>query len=121
MNRTLSRVALCIAALAATPPALASAYPLRATPAFGATVASAPSMVKVWFDRGVEPVYSTLTVTDATGNPVSGGNGSVDPKDHTILETALTPGLPAGTYRVQWSALAADGNRTSGHFTFTVE
>lgn len=121
MNRRLIRMAVCVAALAAAPLAFARAYPLRALPAFGATVATAPQQVRIWFDSSIQPVYSTLTVTDSAGKPVSGGNGAVDPKNRSLLETALTPNLPAGTYMVQWSAVAADGNRTSGHFSFTVK
>jgi methionine-rich copper-binding protein CopC len=31
------------------------------------------------------------------------------------------PDLAPGVYKVQWTAVAADGHRTQGHYNFTVK
>lgn len=119
--RTLFCILVSLLLAAAAPAAWAHAFPRDSSPHVGATVASAPAEVKVWFDGEIEPVFSTLVVTNAAGQTVSAGKGSVDAKDHTLLETALAPHTPAGAYTVTWSVIANDGHHTEGHFTFTVQ
>ena len=108
-------------ALAAPVAALAHAFPENSSPHVGASVATSPKQVKVWFDGELEPVFSTLTVKNASGSQVSTGNGEVDSKNHALLETAVPKALPAGTYTVYWSVVARDGHHTEGHFAFTVK
>lgn len=106
---------------AIAPAALAHAFPDQSSPAVGATVATSPPVVKVWFDGQLEPVFSTLLVKNAAGQQVSAGKGDVSAKDHALLQTTLPANLPAGTYTVYWSAAAHDGHHTEGHFTFSVK
>lgn len=101
--------------------ASAHAFPTRSSPRVGATLATAPSQVKVWFDGEIEPVFSTLTVNDAAGQQINTGKGAVDEKNHKLLETALPADLPAGKYTVHWSVVAHDGHHTGGSFAFTVK
>lgn len=101
--------------------ALAHAFPKNSSPHVGATVATSPKQVKVWFDGELEPVFSTLITKNASGKQVSAGKGKVDPQDHTLLETPLPATLTAGTYTVYWSVIARDGHHTEGHFAFTMK
>ncbi len=114
-------LALLALGLGESPAALAHAFPVRSSPRVGATINAAPKRVRVWFDGEIEPVFSTLIVTNAAGKPVSVGKGKVSPANHTLLETALPARLPAGRYRVTWSVIARDGHHTAGRFPFTVQ
>lgn len=96
------------------------AFPLRSEPRVGWTVTGPPTKIKIWFDSELESAFSTITVYNALKERVDRGNSHVDPADSTILEVDLPP-LPAGTYRVYWSALAKDTHVTSGDFSFTVK
>jgi len=78
-----------------------------------------PSQVKIWFDGGIEPAFSTIEVFDSNHQKVDKGDGQVDPKDHTLLEVSLPP-LAPGKYEVSWSVVALDTHRTEGRFKFTI-
>lgn len=119
--RKLFAISTFLAAVAIAPLALAHAFPSHSSPAVGATVDTAPHNVKIWFDGELEPVFSTLIVKNAAGQAVGAGKGEVDPKDRTLLETALPTALTAGKYEVYWSVIAHDGHHTAGHFAFTVK
>lgn len=101
--------------------ACAHAFPDNSSPHVGATVATAPKQIKVWFNGDIEPVFSTLVVRDSEGKQVSLGKGKVDAQNHTLLETPLPAILPSGKYMVYWSVIARDGHHTAGHFPFTVK
>lgn len=113
--------ALLVLAFAVPSLAMAHAYPDHSSPQPGATLATSPHQVKIWFNGEIEPVFSTLLVKNTAGKSVSEGKGHVDAKDHKLLETALPKPLPAGSYSVDWSVIAHDGHHTAGHFTFTVK
>ena len=96
------------------------AFPQRAEPRVGATLAVTPTRVRIWFDGALEPAFSTIRVQTASGQPIDQGDGRVDPVDATLLEVNFPP-LAAGTYRVIWSVVARDGHRTEGDYTFSVQ
>lgn len=121
MRVVISTLFLACVLVAVSPEASAHAFPDNSSPHVGATLATAPAQVKVWFDAEIEPAFSTLIVKNAAGEQVSTGKGDVNVKNHLLLETALPPNTPAGTYTVYWSAIANDGHRTEGHFAFTVK
>jgi methionine-rich copper-binding protein CopC len=99
----------------------AHAFPDHADPKVGSTVSAAPSLVRIWFDGDLEPVFSSIMVHAAKDNTmVDKGDGRVDSSDPTLLEVSV-PTLPAGSYIVIWSVVARDGHRTSGNFTFTIK
>jgi copper resistance protein C len=60
----------------------------------------------------------TVRVTDSDGDKVSVGAGGRDPRKISRLRVGLRGGKSAGRYRVRWSAVAADGHRSSGSFSF---
>jgi len=96
------------------------AFPDHSEPRVGSEVKTTPDQVKIWFDSGIEPVFSSIEVFDSNHQKVDKGDGRVDPKDHTLLEVSLPP-LPPGKYEVSWSVVALDTHRTEGRFKFTVK
>ena len=97
----------------------AHVFPRTQIPAAGAAVASA-SEVRIVFDGPLEPAFSSVTVTDASGKQVNTEKANVDAKDHDAISVAL-PSLPAGRYTVHWVAVASDGHRTHGDYGFNVK
>jgi len=111
--------ATVIALLAAAPaPAFPHAFPLRADPRVGSTVAAAPAKVTIWFDSEIEEAFSKIEVYDAAERRVDQNDPRVD-ASRTALEVDLSP-LPPGKYQVRWTALSIDTHVTEGRFTFTV-
>jgi copper resistance protein C len=98
----------------------AHAFPVRSDPRVGWTVAVSPPNVTIWFDGGLEPEFSTITVYNAVKQQVDKGNSRVNGPDASVLEVDLTPLVP-GTYHVYWKALAKDTHFTQGDFTFAVD
>ena len=118
-----ARSALILAAglaVIAAQPAAAHAHLDRAEPGVGATLAAAPAQVRIWFTEALEPAFSTITVTDATGGDVGQGKATVDAGNAKLLELGLKT-LPPGTYRVKWRVIAVDTHQTEGDYTFTVK
>lgn len=99
----------------------AHAFPDHSSPKVGSDLASAPTVVRIWFDGDIEPVFSMLIVKTATGSQVSAGQGRVSASNSTLLETTLPKTLPPGKYYVYWSVIARDGHHTNGRFPFRVE
>lgn len=114
-------ILLCVMCLFMAPQdLLAHAYPDHADPKVGSTVSAVPSVIRIWFDSDLEPLFSTIHVQDQRGNNVDRGDGRVDATDVTLLETSV-PLLTPGVYRVLWDVVARDGHRTNGSFSFTVK
>ncbi|WP_250475372.1 copper resistance protein CopC [Caballeronia sp. GAFFF1] len=99
--------------------ACAHVFPQKQEPGAGATVA-APPRIRIVFDGPLEPAFSTLTVTDASGKQVNTEKSKVDAQQPSIATLAL-PALPAGRYTVHWAAVADDGHRTHGDYSFEVK
>jgi methionine-rich copper-binding protein CopC len=116
MRKTFAILALaCFAAS----PALAHAFLDHALPRVGSDLPSAPTTVMIWFTQELEPAFSTLEVTDQSGNRVDGGDAQVDAKDATILRATLQA-LPPGFYKVAWRVVSVDTHPTEGTFSFHV-
>ncbi len=96
------------------------AFPDHSDPRVGSTVTSSPSMVRIWFDGDLEPVFSKIMVHTMDGKMIDRGDGHVDPGDPKLLEVSVPP-LTGGTYLVIWNVVARDGHRTTGQYTFTVK
>jgi methionine-rich copper-binding protein CopC len=95
------------------------AFPDHSEPRVGSEVKGLPDQVKIWFDSGIEPAFSSIEVFDSNHHKVDKGDSRVDPKDPTLLEVGVPP-LPPGKYEVSWSVVALDTHRTEGRFKFTV-
>jgi methionine-rich copper-binding protein CopC len=100
--------------------AKAHAFLDHADPRVGSMVAAAPETVKIWFTEELEGAFSRIKVFDAKGQEVDGKDNKVDSGDRSLMSVDL-PQLGAGTYKVEWSAVAIDTHHTTGTFTFTVK
>jgi methionine-rich copper-binding protein CopC len=117
--RAVAKLTALAAGLAFASAAFAHVFPQKQEPGAGATVAS-PPQVRVIFDGPLEPAFSSLTVTDASGKPVTTDKASVDPHQPATMTVRL-PSLAAGHYTVHWVAVASDGHRTHGDYGFDVK
>ncbi|APA84701.1 copper resistance protein CopC [Paraburkholderia sprentiae WSM5005] len=118
-KRHAMRAAALIAGVTLASAALAHVFPQKEEPGAGASVA-APAQVKVTFDGPLEPAFSSLTVSDASGKQVSTRKSSVDAQQPAVMTVPL-PTLAAGHYTVHWVAVARDGHRTHGDYGFDVK
>ena len=119
-QRTITAIAACaIISLAGAGTALAHPHIVRATPAAGGTVATAPNEVTIRFSEKLEPAFSSFVVRDAEGKQVDKGDGALDKKDHQLMRGSLQP-LTPGVYKVEWRATGTDTHKVNGDFTFTV-
>lgn len=98
--------------------AWAHAHPVSSEPAVKASV-EAPKQVRVTFDAALEGAFSRLSVADAKGKTVTTDKASLDAARKTL--SVPLPTLAAGEYTVNWVAVASDGHRTQGNYTFTVK
>lgn len=101
--------------------AQAHAHLKSATPAMGGTVAAAPSELDLGFSEGVNPSFTGVKVTGPGGAAVATGMAKLGPGGDTTLVVPVTGTLGAGLYTVVWHALATDGHKTDGSYTFTVQ
>ena len=96
--------------------AAAHAFLDHAEPRVGSTVSAAPKEVVLFFSQNLEPTFSTIEVSDASGARVDQGNPKVSA---TTMRVGVKQ-LPPGTYRVRWQVLSTDTHTTEGSFTFQV-
>jgi len=109
---------LAMTSLLVLTPLAASAHAFldHAEPRVGNTVASAPHEVKLWFTQKLEQAFSTVEVTDGSGQRVDSGKPRVSGNEMAVSLKGLGP----GSYRVNWHVLSVDTHTTDGNFTFTV-
>jgi len=119
VRRWIRALAIVCAAAVLSRTAFAHVFPKKQEPGAGATVAS-PAQVKILFDGALEPSFTTLTVTDADGKQVNVEKASVDPQEPAVISVPL-PTLAPGHYTVHWAAVASDGHRPLGDFSFFVK
>jgi copper resistance protein C len=118
--QTAARATVAALFIAACQLAHAHAYPKHQSPSAGATVTADQKEVAIDFDDGLEPAFSSITVTDAQGKAVTSGKAQVDASNKKHMSVGLNA-LTPGVYTVAWVAVADDGHRTQGHYTFTVK
>jgi len=113
-------VAVC-AFLLAVAPAFAHSNLIAATasPMADSTI-DAPSSIVLHFTGALEPKFSSVVLSDATGHVVNKEASVVTGDDAKTMTLAL-PKLPyGGVYTVSWVAVSTDTHRTSGEYKFTV-
>ncbi|GGP19865.1 copper homeostasis periplasmic binding protein CopC [Silvimonas iriomotensis] len=98
--------------------AQAHAHPHEQNPAPDSTV-SAPQEVRIAYTEALEASLSSIKVSDSSGKTLA-DKSVIDAQDHKVLHLPL-PQLAAGQYTVQWVAVAEDGHRTTGKYSFTVK
>ncbi len=113
------KILLAIAACLIAPAAFAHAFLDKAAPAAGSEVAGSPPVLTLTYTEPVEPLFSTVRVTDQGGTPMEQGKPSARDGGRTLV-VGLKPMRP-GAYTVEWHVTSVDTHKTEGHFTFTVK
>jgi methionine-rich copper-binding protein CopC len=88
----------------------------RADPRVGSTVNAAPREVSLFFSQDLEAAFSTVEVTDASGQRVDEGKPTIE---RNVMRVKLRA-VPPGTYQVEWHVLSVDTHTTEGRFSFEV-
>jgi methionine-rich copper-binding protein CopC len=98
--------------------AFAHAFLDRAIPPVGSEVGGSPPAVALTLSEPVEPLFSSIRVSNASGERVDTGKPTAG--DHgRVLSVGLKP-LSPGVYKVEWRVTSVDTHKTEGHFTFSV-
>ena len=116
---------IVLAMLTTSQAAFAHAHLKTAEPAVNSTVATAPTSLSLHFTEGVDPHFSGVEVSGPTtasaAAPIVAQKIMLNPADNTNVLVALPANLAAGQYHVKWHALATDGHKTTGDYSFTVK
>jgi len=88
----------------------------HANPPVDGTVAAAPQEVALFYTQNLEPAFSTVEVTDASGTRVDEGKAQIS---GNTMRVGLKP-IGPGSYKVHWHAVSVDTHSTEGTFTFHV-
>ena len=120
-NLLQSRAGLATLGLVASAlPAFAHAHLKIAKPAVDSTVAGAPRELDLTFTEGVTLKFTGVKLIGPDAKTVETSAARLGSDDKTLV-VPLPSSLPAGAYTVEWHALATDGHKTNGHYTFTVK
>jgi methionine-rich copper-binding protein CopC len=114
--RTLPVIVSSLLVMLAITPARTHAFLDRASPLVGSTVPSAPHEVALSFTQTLEPAFSSVPVTDASGGRVDQGKPRVSGSTMSVGLKSIGP----GTYHVHWRVLSVDTHTTEGNFTFHI-
>jgi methionine-rich copper-binding protein CopC len=100
-----------------TAPAWAHSRLESSDPASGSSIASGPRQVSLTFNEPLQPGFTVITVIGPDGNDYHSG----DPAevDDTVSVSVLPLG-PAGTYKIGYRVVSADGHPVSGNIPFTL-
>ncbi len=122
MNVSFANTAFLAAGLClASAPAFAHAHLTSATPAANSTVAAAPTELNLTFSEGVNPKFTGAKLIGPDRKAVATGDAKLGPGGDTTLIVPVSGSLSAGAYTVNWHALATDGHKTSGSYSFTLK
>jgi copper resistance protein C len=120
MTRTLCfSLAMAILLLVAPISSWGHAYLVKSSPARRAALSTPPTRVLLWFNERLEAQFSQLSVWNAEGQQVDGGDIQVGPDDGKRLSVGI-PTLPAGSYTVKYRVLSVDGHVVESEFPFTI-
>ena len=114
--RILTLAATTLLAVVANTAAQAHAFLDHAEPRVGSTVQTAPREVVLYYTQNLEPAFSSVEVSDASGARVDLGKPKISA---STMRVGLKQ-LPPGTYRIRWQVLSVDTHTTEGSFTFHV-
>jgi copper transport protein len=100
--------------------ALASAHAIlqKSEPARGATLATPPTHVRLWFNERLDLALSAIQVTGPAGKIEVGKVQAVEPR---VLSAPLTGSLADGGYKVAWQTAGDDGHIEKGAFEFVLK
>ncbi len=92
----------------------------RTEPAANAVLKTSPNEIRLWFSEPIKAGLSTIVVRDAAGKQVDRQDLHPDAKEPSLVHLSLQGALPAGLYKVSWSAVAQDLHVGKGEFTFRI-
>jgi copper resistance protein C len=123
MLRSASMRMLTLVAAATLVATAANAHPKLVTtnPAANAVITSSPKELRFSFNEELVPKFSGAEVKDQKGQKVEIGTTAANPTDKKQLVVPLSKPLAAGTYKVEWHAVAADTHRVNGSYSFTIK
>jgi copper resistance protein C len=109
-------LAVTLAAVLGTgAPAFAHTTVKSSVPAANARVKTLPTDVKLTFTERLS-ILPKVSVEDSAGNVINSGKATLE---GAVVTQPVTPTV-AGKYTVKWSAVAQDGDRSTGSFAFTL-
>ena len=114
--RTLTFAISALLTVMAGTAARAHAFLEHAEPRVGSTVPTAPRELVLSYSQNLEPAFSSVEVSDASGARVDLGKPRISASVMRVGLKQLSP----GTYRVHWQILSVDTHTTEGNFTFHV-
>jgi methionine-rich copper-binding protein CopC len=120
MRTNILKIAPSLAFALAATQVFAHAQLEKATPAVGGTVAP-PSEIRLEFSEGVEPKFTGVTLTSASGKSVPVGPAKTETGNAAVLIVPIGKPLSPGIYTVRWHAVSVDTHHTQGTFEFTVQ
>ncbi|MFT2095067.1 copper resistance protein CopC [Acidiphilium multivorum] len=120
MRKSLKSASVIAALLAVPVSAMAHAYPAHETPPSGAVLKLLPGEVSINFTETVNRHFSGIVVQGPNGKQVSHGEATLERDNPKTLIIHLRRSNRAGRYTVLWHALASDGHRTHGRYSFQV-
>jgi copper transport protein len=91
---------------------------LSTEPAAGSALAAPPHRIRLLFNEPIEPALSQMTLFQSDRGTRT-LRVSADPHDVRAVVAPLDS-LPAGSYRVAWRVVSADGHPVGGDFAFTI-
>jgi methionine-rich copper-binding protein CopC len=98
----------------------AHAFMVRARPAVGSKVISAPTEVQIWFSEPLQQASSTIQVFDGNGKQIDKKDTHLDRVNRALVHVSLPAGLGSGTYKVTWRVTSIDTHITTGDFRFQI-
>jgi len=108
-------LATMIAVFVPRVPAFAHTTVKSSVPAANASVKAVPTTVTLTFSERLS-ILPKVSVEDSAGNIINSGKATLD---GAVITQPVTPTV-AGKYTVKWSAVAQDGDRSTGSFGFTL-
>ncbi|HVI52103.1 MAG TPA: copper resistance protein CopC [Candidatus Sulfotelmatobacter sp.] len=116
----MKRLLLALPLILAVHPAWSHAGLLGAEPADESLLEASPSELVLKFSEKIEPKFSQVTITDASGKRVDGGVIMPDAEHPTWVHVPLN-GSAKGRCEVLWRAVSVDTHVTKGNMAFTVK
>ncbi|MGI8890749.1 MAG: copper resistance CopC family protein [Chthoniobacterales bacterium] len=92
----------------------------RTEPKDGQSLSASPAEIRMWFGESIKAGLSTFKVLDFSGKQVDKHDLRADEKESGLVRLSLAEKLPAGTYKVTWSAVAQDMHVGKGSFSFKI-
>ena len=118
--KTMMFASVFASAVLAAPFASAHAKLTGSDPKAGATLQVAPKEIALTFNEKIEQSFSSMSVTDSEGKPVTEEKAKVDEANPVVLRLPLAQ-VHTGTYTVKWAVAGHDGHRRTGDFKFSVK